>query len=86
MVLETLGAEVSVTNEIRKVLASGYTKTLIIHFSGSGTDKFLIFENPTEATLREVSVELAECKNFEIRSDTVQFGGVETLALHIIAS
>ena len=86
MVLDTLGAEASVTNEIRKVLASGYTKTLIIHFSGSGTDKFLIFENPTEATLREVSVELAECKNFEIRSDTVKFGGVETLALHIIAS
>ncbi len=86
MVLETLGAEASVTNEIRKVLASGYTKTLIIHFSGSGTDKFLIFENPTEATLREVSMELAECKNFEIRSDTVKFGGVETLALHIIAS
>jgi hypothetical protein len=86
MVLDTLGAEASVTNEIRKVLASGYTKTLIIHFSGSGTDKFLIFENPTEATLREVSMELAECKNFEIRSDTVKFGGVETLALHIIAS
>lgn len=86
MVLETLGAEAQVTNEIRKVLASGYTKTLIIHFSGSETDKFLIYEDPTEATLREVSRELADCKNFEIRSDTVQIHGKQTLAMHIIAS
>jgi ATP sulfurylase len=86
MVLETLGAEAAVMNEIRKVLASGYTETLIIHFSGSETDKFLIYENPTEATLKEVSRELAGCTNFVVRSDNLEIQGTQTLALHIIAS
>ena len=86
MVLEVLGAEAPVLDQIRKVLANGNTKILIIQLSGPDMDKFLILENPNEGSLNEATNSLSGFKNFELRSDTVKFGGVETLALHIIAS
>lgn len=86
MVLESLGAEAPTMDEVRKVLANGHTKVLIIQRSSSDTDEFLIIENPNAESLREISDSLTGFKNFELRSDTVQFGGTKTLALHVIAS
>jgi hypothetical protein len=86
VLMDYLGAEAPVLDEARKVLANGHTKILIIQLSGAETDRFLILENPNELTLLNASERLAGFSKFELRSDNVLFGGVETLALHIIAS
>ncbi len=85
VLMEILGAEASVFDEISKVLANGNARALIIQ-TADAPDDDVTLENPNETTLRQVRENLSRFSNFELRSGTAQIGEEEILALHIIAS